>query len=106
MARSTTYLIAYDIRNPKRLRKVERHLSKVARRVQYSVFTVDLTPRALDQLCKSLEKLIDARVDDLRVYPVPGSAEIEVSGPSAIGEGVVVVGDGASRLHDGRENED
>ena len=98
MACTTAYLIAYDIRDPKRLRWVERHLSKLARRVQYSVFTADLTPAALEDQCQALSRLIDARVDDLRVYPVPQGAGIKTSGPPATGEGVIVVGDGTGRL--------
>ena len=102
MARSGTYLIAYDIRDPKRLRKVERHLSKQARRVQYSVFAVDLTPAALDRLCRALGRLIDSRVDDVRVYPVPPGAYVEIDGPPASGLGVLVIGDGACRLTEGK----
>ena len=102
MARSDTYLIAYDIRDPKRLRKVERHLSKQARRVQYSIFAADLTPAVLDRLCRALGRLIDPRVDDVRIYPVPPGAYVEVDGPPASGHGVLVIGDGACRLTEGK----
>lgn len=104
MAQPTTYVIAYDIRDPKRLRRVERHLSKLARRIQFSVFAADLTPAALEQQCTALERLIDARVDDLRIYPVPDGAEIETSGPPATDNGVMVIGDGTSRLTPGNRS--
>ena len=106
MARTTTYLIAYDIRDPKRLRRVERHLSKWARRIQFSVFAADLAPAPLERLCRDLGRLIDAAVDDLRIYPVPPGATLEASGPPATGEGLLVVGDGAGRLAPGGDETD
>lgn len=64
MADKTWYLIAYDIRDPVRLRKVAKHLKGYGQRVQYSLFRCRLDPRQLERLNWELKKLL-GRDDDL-----------------------------------------
>lgn len=70
-----TYLIAYDIADPKRLARVHRYLSRVALALQYSVFIARLTDRQRDKVITALSRLIDPGADDVRVYPVPVNPE-------------------------------
>lgn len=81
MARQPTgyYLIAYDVRCPRRLRRVHRVLSKEGLAVQYSVF---LCPAEIfGALWKELKTLI-APEDDLRAYPVSHLNALWLSGRS------------------------
>lgn len=70
-----SYLIAYDIRDPKRLGRIHRYLKRIGLALQYSVFVVRLTDRQLDRVMMALSRRIDARCDDVRAYPVPADPE-------------------------------
>ncbi|QGJ71777.1 CRISPR-associated endoribonuclease Cas2 [Planctomycetales bacterium 10988] len=74
MAEKHWHLITYDVRDPKRLRKVARALEGYGTRIQYSVFRCRLDPRAMEKLHWELNKLMEAE-DDLLVIPLcPGCA--------------------------------
>lgn len=64
------WLIAYDIKNPKRLAKVGRYINKEAVRMQYSIYVLAGTRRKMDEVSAELEKLINPKEDDVRVYPM------------------------------------
>lgn len=74
------YLIAYDVRDPKRLRRVHYHIRKHAFALQESVFLVRTDQRGLAALEDQLRKLVDPRTDDLRRYPVTGPAALWTAG--------------------------
>lgn len=65
------WLIAYDLRDGRRIARVHRLLTKVAVPVQYSVFVARGSHNGMRQLARQVEDLIDARVDDVRLYPIP-----------------------------------
>ncbi len=90
-----TWLIAYDITSPKRLGRVHRHLRKRAVPVQYSVFVVHDTPAYVGRLRNELMALIDARSDDVRIYPVPENPQLSLLGRRAMPEGVMLIRSGA-----------
>ncbi|MHB1809452.1 MAG: CRISPR-associated endonuclease Cas2 [Solirubrobacteraceae bacterium] len=56
MADRTRYLVAYDIRHPRRLRRVHQVATDYGEPLQYSVFVCDLTAVELIAL---REKLLD-----------------------------------------------
>ena len=87
------YLLAYDIANPKRLVKVHRQVSKRGLALQYSVFLLLDTPAGLDGLLGQLDRIIDGREDDIRVYPLPASLDAEHFGRQFLPEGVRLLGD-------------
>jgi CRISPR-associated protein Cas2 len=66
------YLIAYDIRDAKRLYRVAKHLNGYGNRLQYSVFRCRLSERQLERLQWELAKLL-AREDDLLIIGLCGS---------------------------------
>lgn len=68
--RPRTYLVCYDITDPKRLLRVHRFLRREGLPVQYSVFTAALNAKALGRLVQGLQRLIDPRSDDVRIYPI------------------------------------
>ena len=62
--------IAYDIADPKRLRRVERALSAVGERVHYSLFLCELTGADLAAVQARVARLIDTSVDSVRYTPL------------------------------------
>ncbi len=70
------WLLAYDIRDPKRLQAVWRSLRKEGVPLQYSVYLLAATRGQLDQVLSKLRQLIDEREDDVRIYPINESTKI------------------------------
>lgn len=70
-ARPLPWLIAYDVRSPRRLARLHRWLSRLAAPVQYSVFIGRFDPDGIDSLCAGIRGIIDEREDDVRLYPLP-----------------------------------
>jgi len=60
----TWYLIAYDIRDNKRLNRVAKQLKGYGNRIQYSIFRCKLTEREIERLQWEL-KLITEPEDDI-----------------------------------------
>jgi len=71
------FLIAYDIRCPRRLRKVHREIKSQGMAIQYSVFLCD--PMVFASLWKGLQALIEPE-DDLRAYPVASLNDLWLTG--------------------------
>lgn len=88
------YLVAYDIANPRRLSRIGRRMTQFGVRVQYSVFFVTLTARRLEIMLKQLERMIDPRQDDVRVYPLPERLDVVWLGQMQWPEGVLALGEG------------
>ena len=61
-------IICYDIPKDRPRRQVMKVLEGVGYRVQYSVFECDLTARQVAKLRKRLLKIINRRVDNVRIY--------------------------------------
>ena len=64
------WLIVYDIRDAKRLRKVEKCVESYAWRVQKSVFETTATEQTIGQLKFKLEKIIDEEDDFVLFFKV------------------------------------
>ena len=77
MAAKCWHLITYDVRDPKRLRKVAAKLEGVGTRIQYSVFRCRLDNRALEKLHWELNLIMDDE-DDLLVIPLCGQCAARV----------------------------
>ena len=82
------WLIAYDISEPRRLRRVHKLLCQHAVPVQYSVFAARCSPAKAGVIRGSIATLIDKRADDVRLYPVPEPAHLFVYGRKALPEGL------------------
>lgn len=72
MGQKKWYLIAYDIRDPARLRKVSKHLKGYGERIQFSIFRCRLSEREVERLRWELQKIL-ANNDDLLVVGLCGS---------------------------------
>lgn len=74
------YLVCYDIREPRRLARVYKLMKGRGLHIQYSVFHCRLTWPNLLELKASLAGLIDERVDDIRIYPLPAEEKVIIMG--------------------------
>jgi CRISPR-associated protein Cas2 len=63
-----TWLIAYDIREPLRLRRVHRYLRQQAVPVPYSVFVARSSAARDQEIRAALGRIIDPKLDDIRIY--------------------------------------
>ena len=71
------YVVAYDISNNKRRKKVSNLLETYGVRVNYSVFEIELSQTKKDKLIQKIElqKLINKKYDSLRFYHICQNCE-------------------------------
>ena len=69
MTDSRWYLVCYDVRDPKRLRKVAKTLEGHGHRVQFSVFRCWLSALQLNRLRWELSEIMHAE-DELLTIPI------------------------------------
>lgn len=62
------WLVCYDIRNAKRLRRVAKTMERYGVRVQKSVFECWLEDQRLAELREAVGKIMDDKEDGLRLY--------------------------------------
>lgn len=72
------HVVTYDIRCPRRLRRVHRSVREDCLAVQQSVFLFNGSADQRDALLEKLAGLIEP-VDDVRVYPTPHPARLWMS---------------------------
>ncbi len=78
--RKAPYLICYDIANPKRLQRLHRKVSAVAVMIQYSVYFAELNQREVDLIIGEIQECILSGEDDVRLYPLPRDAQLDMLG--------------------------
>ena len=64
------FIVAYDITDPKRLKKVAKILEKVGVRIEYSLFFVKTTKEEMTETAINISNIIDHETDDIRIYTV------------------------------------
>lgn len=69
------YLVAYDITEPKRLRRICRILEGFGTRLQYSVFWCDIETSTMLNLWDILLHFIAEEEDKLAAYPIDARAK-------------------------------
>jgi len=85
-------LICYDIANEKRLSKVHKIVSEYAILIQYSVYYLYANAEEIDTLCSELRSVINAKEDDIRIYPLAKDPSIQTLGQQGLLEGVLLTG--------------
>jgi CRISPR-associated protein Cas2 len=68
VADRTRYLLAYDIRHPRRLRRVHRVASDHGEPLQYSLFVCDLTAMELIALKRALLHEMNSTEDSVGIF--------------------------------------
>lgn len=77
MSRKYWHLLTYDIRDPKRLRRVAQLLEGYGTRIQYSVFRCRLDHEQLEKLHWELNQIMSEE-DDLLVIPLCGQCSKKI----------------------------
>lgn len=63
-----TYLLCYDVSDPRRLRRVARLLESYGMRVQKSFFQCRVPQQVLERLLERLLRVVDRRKDSVALY--------------------------------------
>lgn len=87
-----TWLIAYDVRKPRRLVRAHRRLARQATPVQYSLFTARRDAPSLDALLAEVAAELDLDRDDLRAYGLTRATRVETFGRHRLPDGVWLFG--------------
>ncbi|PWQ99335.1 CRISPR-associated endonuclease Cas2 [Leucothrix arctica] len=87
----TPYLIAYDIADPRRLKRVHRILKNNAIAMQKSVFITVMNRADCLGLVDELEAVINPKEDDIRFYPLPQKPQWYAWGNTLWPDGLVGV---------------
>lgn len=87
------WLVAYDIADPSRLNRVHRFLKACAIPIQYSVFLGWFSDAELQAVATGIERRIDPRRDDVRMYHLPSRTLLYRLGRQWLPEQVYLVGD-------------
>lgn len=66
-----SYILGYDIREPKRLAKIHKTMVQFACPIEYSIFLFYGGRKQLEELLKRVIQLMDLQNDDLRCYELP-----------------------------------
>lgn len=69
MSDTKWWLVCYDVRDPKRLRKCARHMEGYGERVQYSVFRCWMTKEQVERLRWELTELLSPE-DEVMLIPL------------------------------------
>lgn len=85
-----TWLIAYDIAQPRRLNRVHRYVKTVAVPAQYSLYVASETAQGIQGIRDELAGLIDRREDDVRIYLLPKRSRIVHYGRHALPDGLLL----------------
>lgn len=93
-----TWLVCYDIREPRRLRRVHRLLRRVGATVQYSAFSVVANDEQIDRLLAHLRRTIAEHADDLRAYHLPERCAVWALGCQNLPDGVELDAVGAAAM--------
>lgn len=87
----SNYLICYDISHPKRLRKIYNFLRRKFVHIQFSVFFGRMNYAELLDLKSELDKRINKKEDDIRIYPLTSDVKVDILGiGNRCGQGVEV----------------
>lgn len=73
------HLVAYDIRDARRLKKISRLCLDYGLRLQYSVFEFDLEPGPTREFIGELESIIDSSCDRVMIVPVCGTCRAAIT---------------------------
>lgn len=92
------WLIAYDVRAPRRLARLHRVVVKSALRVHYSVYLFEGTVTGLRRLLAEIDAEIEPAEDDVRAYQVPSRPDLTLLGRKTGVSGLTISGSAGSFL--------
>ncbi|MCX7093894.1 MAG: CRISPR-associated endonuclease Cas2 [Methylobacter sp.] len=80
MIKKSWYLLSYDIRHEKRLRKFHYRLSKYALALQKSVFLIEADEPEIQRIIQLVDHYTHSLEDDVRLYPIANPKAIWSAG--------------------------
>ena len=83
------YLVTYDIRQDKRLRKVFKVMRGFGQHLQYSVFRCELSAANRERMRTRLAEIIDHRADQVLVFDLGPAEGFRAELVESIGQGYV-----------------
>ena len=91
-----THIVTYDIRHPKRLRRVAKTCEDFGCRRQLSVFLCRISPTDLVRLKARLEEIIEPKEDQVLFIRLCGGCAVDIEAlgvltPAHDAQGVVIV---------------
>ena len=84
MKRKGWYLVAYDIANPGRLKKIHNLMKKQGLAAQKSLFFVYGAESRINRLLDRIAILMVLKEDDLRAYPIDNPKKVWTNGPNPL----------------------
>lgn len=87
-----SYIIGYDIANPKRLCRIHRAMKNHAMPIQYSIFMLEGSEKDIQNCLDEILPLMNPLEDDIRCYPLPQRGHQFRIGKSVLPEGIVWTG--------------
>lgn len=84
----STYVIGYDIRDPKRLAKVHRKMLGFGIPIEYSVFLMTGTLGDALRCASVMRTVVNLREDDVRCYRIPDRGARGHSGRGTLPAGI------------------
>ena len=88
-----SWLICYDIADPKRVVRLHRFIKCFAQPVQRSVFFFEGSRADMARRLQDIAALIDPRDDDVRAYPIPNPVRLHRLGRGTMPSGVLLQSD-------------
>lgn len=85
---SLSWLIGYDIADPRRLGRVHRAMTHRATPIEYSIFLFVGSETALAECLTVVRGLIDPKTDDVRCYALPTRGYQERIGKATLPAGI------------------
>ena len=92
------WLVAYDIRCPKRLGRLHRYLRDLGLHLQYSVFAIEATDAGINDILQDINLLISTDHDDVRAYHLPSHCTVWILGNQGFPEGIILEAACAARM--------
>lgn len=97
-SRTKHWLVAYDIGDQHRLRRIHKYMCGVGVPVQYSVFSVIANDRRIRDILDDLQVLIAPDNDDIRAYHLPEQSCLWILGAQGFPDGITLHAGDATRL--------
>ena len=83
-----SWVIGYDVTNPKRLQRIYREMLRHATPIEYSIFLLTGSERDCQNCIEQVKAMIDENSDDLRCYPLPANALQQRLGKATLPAGI------------------
>lgn len=85
------YIVAYDITDDKRLRRVFKKMKGYGEHLQYSVFQCELSEKERMQMISELNPLINHKQDQILIFTLGPAEGYNAEGTLALGRPYVFV---------------